>query len=278
LHWFDVVQPQAPDTHAGPGLQLDVQLLHTPLTPHLSFPVPGAQVPFELPLGMEQHPPLHVCDALHAVVHVLVDVLHACPVGQSPAEPHPHLPFDSHAVPAAALVQFAQTVPAAPHAVCELPVAHVPVEPPVIEQQAPLQACEALHVVEHVCELVLQASPTGQSALVLQPQVMFDRHTLPVVPRVQSTHVVPVAPHAVFDVPGWHEPPPQQPEVHVPPEQPTTQRCVVVLHDPVGQSPFPLQPQKPPLGGGTFATHVVPVAFPTQLPQRPPLSPHAVRD
>jgi hypothetical protein len=195
------VQPHACDTQTGPGLHVFEQLLHVAPDPHLSFAVPGAHVPFVLPFGIAQHPPLHVCVALHAVVHVLVVVLQACPVGQSVAELQPHLPFDRHAVPALAPVQLTHCEPGAPQAPCVLPAWHVPV-PPLIWQHPPLHVCEAVHVVEHVCVVVLQALPLGQSALELQPHVRFARHAWPAVLWVQSTHAVPGPPHAVLPVPG----------------------------------------------------------------------------
>ncbi len=54
--------------------QVAVQSVHTPLAPHAVFEVPPTQVP---PVAAEQHPPLHVWLAEHAVVQVLVVVSQA---------------------------------------------------------------------------------------------------------------------------------------------------------------------------------------------------------
>jgi hypothetical protein len=200
---------------------------------------------------------------------------------QSAAELQPHVPLGSHAVPLTEVVQFWQTLPAVPQAALDVPAAHVPVVPVVTEQHAPLHGRSALQLVEHAWVAVLHALPLGQSALELQPHVSFGRHTLPAVLVVQSTHVVPFAPHAVVLVPVWHALPAQQPVTQGDPaEHVTLHRCVVTSHVPVRQLAFDVpQPQKPPLPGPEatpVATHVVPFGSPAQVAHTPPLSPQAV--
>jgi hypothetical protein len=92
-HCTELEHPHVPDAHTGPGLQVVVQSLHTPLVPQAKLAVPTAQTPVVLPAAMAQQPPWHVCEALQAVVHACAVVSQAWPVAQSAAELQPHVPF-----------------------------------------------------------------------------------------------------------------------------------------------------------------------------------------
>jgi hypothetical protein len=197
-------------------------------------------------------------------------VLHASPAGQSVATLQPHVPLDSHAEPLALPTQLVHE-PLTPQAPGALPGAHVP---PL--QQPPLHAvCPAPHAVLHVCVVVLQALPVGQSVAALQPHVGVApvSHTCPIGFPVQSAQM-PAAPHAFDAVPATHWVPLQHPALHaVWPALPhvVLQVCVVVLQEsPVGQSDAALQPH-----ARVDAMHTDPAAFPWQLTQAPD-PPHAV--
>jgi hypothetical protein len=86
-----VAQPQVPfDSHTCPAVAL-VQSMHAPPG--------GPQAPGAMPgwqLAPSQQAPLHACPAAHEVPHVFVVGEHACPEGQSPAAPQPHVPPSWH--------------------------------------------------------------------------------------------------------------------------------------------------------------------------------------
>jgi hypothetical protein len=192
-----------------------VQSLQTPLVPHAKLAVPAEHAPVEPPVATEQQPPLHVCVALQAAVHACTLRSQAWPVGQSVGPLQPHVPFGSHAPPCGAFAQLWQTPPGGPQAVLDVPAAQVPVAlPTAIAQHPPLHGWAALHVVEQTWAVVSHAFPLGQSVLELHPQASVGRHTWPVVLAVQSTHAVPLAPHAVSDVPLAQLPLLQQPATH----------------------------------------------------------------
>jgi hypothetical protein len=78
------LQPQRPATQVWP-FELAVQSRHwLPDAPHCGVLVPALHTP------LKQQPPLHGCDALHAVVQVPVARLHADSAAQSFAVVQPH--------------------------------------------------------------------------------------------------------------------------------------------------------------------------------------------
>jgi hypothetical protein len=81
-----LAQPHVPfDVHAWPAAE-PVQLTQAlPLGPHAVAALPLWQ------LVPSQQAPLQTRPPEHAVPHVL-DAEHACPMGQSPAAPQPHVP------------------------------------------------------------------------------------------------------------------------------------------------------------------------------------------
>lgn len=63
--------------HTAAGVSVGhvpVQLMHSPLEPHVVSAFPATQAP---PLAAEQHPPLHNCAAEQASVQVFVAVSQA---------------------------------------------------------------------------------------------------------------------------------------------------------------------------------------------------------
>jgi hypothetical protein len=90
---------------------LAVQSRHTaPVAPHAAPDAPAEQVPLT---ASEQQPPLQACWSLQLVVHMLVLVSQARPLGQSAAELHPHLlgAPGMQACPTLLAVQSEQTAP-----------------------------------------------------------------------------------------------------------------------------------------------------------------------
>lgn len=217
-----VVSQQNPPLHepAPATLQADVQapaaqvgvpkrqVLHAPpLVPQALLAVPGWQLP---PL---QQPSLHTVwlASPQTFSHRCVAMLHAVRDGQSVAKLQPQLP-PRHALPCVPTVQSAHWTPLVPHAVSANPSTHAP----PLQQPPPLQALwlASPHTFSHRCSAVLQAVPEGQSAAALQPQrSRLATHEEPIALPVQSAQS-PLAPHASLAVPGWHEPPPQQPLLH----------------------------------------------------------------
>ncbi len=165
-----LLHPQKPPpvvaTHALPEVpppKPALQSAHTPpFSPHAPAPVPGWHVP---PVAAEQHPPLHVCVVLQAVVQVWVAVSHALPAGQSAALWQPHRcgdPPERHAVPLALPAQEAQRGWPTLQSPVVVPVSHVLVAG---SQQPPLHAlcCAPPQVAPHVPVVRSQAEPVGQS-------------------------------------------------------------------------------------------------------------------
>jgi hypothetical protein len=98
-----------------------------PELPHALGVAPAPHVP------LSQQPPLHAWLAEHVVVHACVLPSHAWSLGQSVAALHPHAPVARHAEPDEFEAQLTHMPPVAPHAVCAVPAAHVP-----LSQQPPL--------------------------------------------------------------------------------------------------------------------------------------------
>lgn len=158
-------KPLASATHAVPTLA-PAQFVHTPpLSPHAAGVRPAAQVPSVPPSASTQHPLLHACDVLHAVVHEFVVTSHACPVGQSVATLHPQVPeLAMQAAPASRATQLAHIAPGAPHAVAVSGDAHV-----VPLQQVPLHGWADVQSVVHVCVAALHACPLGHEPAAPHP-------------------------------------------------------------------------------------------------------------
>jgi hypothetical protein len=148
-------------THAVPALTPEQLVQTPPVEPHAPAASPVVHVP---PVAAEQQPPLQACVELHAVVQVLV-ASHACPSGQSVAVWHPQIPVVVLQVaPASAVMQLAQTVPAAPHAVGDwLGAQTAPL------QQVPLHSCEAEQAVVQAWVATSHACPTGHPLEAEQP-------------------------------------------------------------------------------------------------------------
>ena len=150
LHWL----AQAPLTQVGVPA---VQAVHTPLVPQVALARPALQVPL---VAAEQQPPLQAWVELHASVHMLLVVSQASPAAvavaasQSVVAVQPHAPA-TQTCPAAAFVQFAQTLPLAPQALFAVPALQVPLV--AAEQQPPLHAWVELHAVVHLLVAASQA-------------------------------------------------------------------------------------------------------------------------
>jgi hypothetical protein len=169
--------------------QVPVGATHTrhvvPVPPQSVFDVPAAQVWL-----LVQHPdaqapharlPPHPSEmAPHAAPHVTF--VHP----QTPAVPpppqvsgavqlalvvHPHVPPDSHAVPAVEVEQLTHAPPLGPQAVGVLPGWQL-----VPSQHVPLHVRGPVHVVLHVF-VEEHAFPVGQSPAAPQPQVPPSWHT-----------------------------------------------------------------------------------------------------
>jgi hypothetical protein len=115
---LELLQPhEVPLSHTWPTPET-VQSPHVPPPrPHALVAVPATHV---VP---EQHPPLHpVVLAPHVVEQMCVVVLQAWSAGQSVAALQPHVPVARHAWPVVPFVQFAQSVPVAPHTGWLVPV------------------------------------------------------------------------------------------------------------------------------------------------------------
>jgi hypothetical protein len=111
---------------------------------HIGADVVTAHAPWTLPAAHfpevgSQQPPLHGLCMEHAAPHTPFS--HACPIGQSTAELHPHVPAPTHCGPAGFAVQSTHAAPDAPQAVPAIashvlvapqqkPVPHTPVAPP----------------------------------------------------------------------------------------------------------------------------------------------------
>ena len=159
------MQPQVPPnapvlgTHALPTLMPAHATHAPPVDPHAVADCPCTHTPNAPPsTGLVQHPPLHVCVALHAVVHAWVVVSHAIPWAQSAAVLQPHeVALLMHAEPALAATHVAHVPPTLPHEIAAvLLAAHVPAL-----QHVPLHARPVAQVVLHVPVAVSHASPTG---------------------------------------------------------------------------------------------------------------------
>ncbi len=158
-------KPPANATHALPTLA-PAQLVHAPpLLPHAVGTIPPAQTPNAPPSAPAQQPPLHPCDALHAVVHALVFRSQACPWGQSLAALHPQVPeLAMQAAPAARATQLEHNAPRAPHAVDVSGEAHV-----VPLQQVPLHGWLLEQSAVQVCVATSQACPLGHELAAEHP-------------------------------------------------------------------------------------------------------------
>ena len=177
-------------------------------------------------------------------------------------------PGTSQREPALFVVQL-KHVPDEPHAVCTVPDTHR-----LPEQQKP-----PVHIpLPGLLQIGVHAPPAHVGA-----------------PLAQARHAPPVTPHAMFAVPAWHVPAPQQPPLHavwLASPHVLSQTCVTVLHawfDP--QSVTVLHPQLVPprqrcpcplavqsrhvLPDAPHAVLAVPVVHVPFAPQHPPL--HAVR-
>jgi hypothetical protein len=134
-HWL--VQTCVATLHDSSGAQSlellqphEVPFSHTWPTPetvqsaHVLPPMPQALVAAPAThVEPEQQPPLHpVVLAPHVAEQMCVVVLQAWSAGQSVAALQPHVPVARHAWPVAPFVQFAQSVPVAPHTGWLVPV------------------------------------------------------------------------------------------------------------------------------------------------------------
>jgi hypothetical protein len=154
-----IAQPQTPvDRQALPDEPPGQKPHVPPSMPQARGDVPVAHMP-EL-----QQPPLHGWLPEHVVVHTPLVVSQASSVGQSVAEAQPHVPLDRHAVPELLPAHEVHVPPAAPHAVCPVPVAQVPAL-----QQPPLHVWVDVHAVVHLWVAVSHASSVGQSVGTAQP-------------------------------------------------------------------------------------------------------------
>jgi hypothetical protein len=259
------LQPQVCITHAAP-FALDAQLAHIPVAPQLAGSVPATQ------LAPSQQPLLHSWLAEQREVQERAVVSHAFCDGQSPALAQPQRPppvAARQALPALALAHGVQATPPEPQLAGSVPATQL-----APSQQPPLQVWPPAHEVEHWCELVSHAEPTGQSAEVMQPHCCVAMHTWPVAALVQSLQLAPGAPHAVVALPPLQVPPLQQAPLHgwlV--EQPVVHAPAAVSHaEPAGQSPVPAQPHAPP---PPTAPHTAPMLEVVQSTHAPPAAPHA---
>jgi len=245
------LHPQTPPTHADPAA-LAAQLVH--VGPHPSVCV----------------------SATHALPTQQVAVPHA----PSPACPHAavHVPVAPHVgVPPA---HVAHAAPELPHAPLPSPPTHWP---PVGSQHPPLHAVSAAppQAVPHVCVVVLHAWPLAQSVAALQPQAsVAGRHTVPLALPVQSTQAF-APPHAVWAVPGRHEPPvPQQPALQGAVGEQVKRHSPEVVSQPAlfeGQSLAAPQPHCPPPVTASHTSPLESAAKPAVQDEHvPPLLPHAV--
>jgi hypothetical protein len=172
------LQPQLPAMQLWP-FALAVQSTHVPMVPHAAGELPGWHEP-----DAPQQPLEHGCATPHAVVHTCAATSHEAPL-QSLAELQPHTPL-MHAVPSAEVEQSAHAAPVEPQLVLEMPNAQVP-----LEQQPPLHNCVGLHDELHLCVVVSHASPIGQSAVRLQPQLAIAMHACPFESLRQSMQLGP---------------------------------------------------------------------------------------
>lgn len=149
--WFPVTQEpieqQVPPPHvplpAAPQVAVHDVATHVgvaaahveqscPLPPQAPFWVPAVQLP-----ALLQQPPLHPVSLVprHALPHVWVPVLHACPAAHPAAVSHPQVSVPgSQFGPFALPMQVTHARPFPPHAPLPVPAAHVPPVP----QQPPL--------------------------------------------------------------------------------------------------------------------------------------------
>lgn len=138
-HW----PPPATGSQTCPCVLPAQALQAPPLLPHEPSAVPATHLP-----PAEQHPPLHVCVALHEVVQTCVVVSHALPAGQSVTELQPQNvapPAVTHCVPLALAAQLVQAgCPATAHAVAMFPDTQVPAL-----QHPPLHVRPPVHDGEH---------------------------------------------------------------------------------------------------------------------------------
>jgi len=110
--------------------------------------------------------------------------------------------------------QLPHIPPVFPHSFDVVPLAHTYVAPD-LAQHPPLHGFAEPHPVPHA-PLSSHASPASHSVAVVQgPQVPVDAPQMGDVP-VQVVQAPPVWPHAPVIVPGWQDPPPQQPPLHGP--------------------------------------------------------------
>ncbi len=265
---------------------ITAQSVHVPpAAPQVVWPLSAAA---HLPL-LSQQVPLHAVSpaAPQESPHWCVVVLHAEPEGQSPADVQPQVRLapasapERHAVPLAFPEQSEQTPAATPQVPCDVSaVTQVPlVDPPGIEQHAPLHCWLAVHVVTHVPPE--HELPTGQSACELQPHAPLTQ-AWPLALFVQSMHAAPEGPHAVGLAPAaqvdsslapalQHDPLQASVAEHV-----VTHAFVPMFQAPPSQSPAPVQPHIPP---PVVATQAAPTLVPPHVTHAPPLAPHpAVAD
>jgi hypothetical protein len=150
----------------------------------------------------------------------------------------------------------------------------------VPSQQEPLQRSPPAQEVEQVFVTGLQASPLGQSALVLQPQAWPGPAATQIFPLAlagawaQSAHDEPGEPQASFAAPATQSPAAQQPALHGwAGLQLGEQWCVEESQARrAGQSGARVHPQAPP---SPEARHCAPWLEPAQEAHRPPPLPQA---
>ena len=217
------------ERHCGWAATQSVQA--PPPAPHAVACAPARHTPAaQQPLhGPEAHAP--------PATQRPVEVLQAAPDGQSAALVHPQPP-GTHAVPCGFAAQLAQAAPPLPHWPADWEAASM--------QLAPLQHPAGQEVALHT-----QLPPTHAWA------------------AAHDRQAAPPAPHALALLPAWHTPfESQQPVGHVVALQ-VPQVCVPGLHVvAAGQSPPPLQPQRP-------ETHACPAIAAVQSVHAPPVVPHA---
>jgi hypothetical protein len=192
-----------------------------------------------------QQPPLQARLGAHDEPHLPPP--HASRAAQSVGFTQPHAPPLATAMQAMlsfAIAQSVQAPPDEPHA-----VAPVPATQPPPEQQPPLHAlCIAPpQFGVQLCVPRSQARPDGQSVAALQPHAPATQ-AWPALALVQSTHALPVEPHALAPVPlgGTQLMPSQQPPLQTRPAHAVEQVRVDTLHAwPIGQSAALVQPHAP---------------------------------
>jgi hypothetical protein len=254
------LQPQAPATQACPEPLAEQSRQALPLPPQALPLIPDEQtVP-------AQQPPLQGWLESHCDPHRWLALLQACPEGQSGVALQPQAPPATVAMQRLPLAppHERQAPPESPHAELAVPpTQRMPL------QQPPLQICPALQPIAQAWSTGSQAWPTGQSLGPPQPQTPPTQAVPP--PCVaQSRHSLPLAPHALWVLPGWHTPFLQQaPEQGCVGLQVVTQAWAVRSQADPGQSFELLQPQP-------LAPQIAPRLLVEQSTQAAPATPQAL--